>query len=655
MGKKKRDDVLIQDILLREKSERRLLPDVADVSGLRSNEDRRGSNFDSDDEGFEKKIDCRKSGIRYVSHYEVKLIVKGDFGTKVMHSLVKDISITGCMIQINDEEDILLLKKAKSIRVKFEIEKGSMPEGYEMKVNTLVKLVRTFRADREYQCGFLFEKDLSKYAKRKKDTYMLVVSSILLFFITLIIVFMRTESIIYFKFNKTLYLYSIITAVFLLSRYFFGALYRPVKIDTKFCPSVSIIIPCFNEEKWIQRTILSCTNQNYPPEKLEVIIVDDASSDRSVKRVKQIIKDLIEEEDEHSHVKDRISFYVQPDNAGKREALVLGVEHAKNELVVFVDSDSFLDPFAIRHLVQPFKDPHMGGVAGRTDVANTYTNILTKMQSVRYYIAFRIMKAAEGYFDCVTCLSGPLSCYRKELVEKNKQRWLDQSFLGQKATFGDDRAMTNMILEEYRTTYQDTAVCSTIVPNEYPVFLKQQMRWKRSWLRESLMAGKFIWKKEPFAALFFYIGLLVPVLAPIIFVYNLVYVPLAYQIFPKTFLLGILLMASMMSAAQLFLRKSSTWLFGLIFCLYYEAVLLWQMPIAVLTFWKSTWGTRMTKNDVKAAKKKENLLNRKSKKKAYREEKKENKHQKKRAKETIKKSKNKNEKVDKRQVGGASK
>ncbi len=105
----------------------------------------------------------------------------------------------------------------------------------------------------------------------------------------------------------------------------------------------------------------------------------------------------------------------------------------------------------------------MGGVSGRTDVANTFTNGITKMQGVRYYIAFRIMKAAEAFFDSVTCLSGPLSCYRKDILLKNMDTWLNQQFLGRRATFGDDRAMTNLILRNYRTGYQDTAICSTIV------------------------------------------------------------------------------------------------------------------------------------------------------------------------------------------------
>ena len=73
-------------------------------------------------------------------------------------------------------------------------------------------------------------------------------------------------------------------------------------------------------------------------------------------------------------------------------------------------------------------------------------------------------------------------------------------------------------------------------------------------------------------------------------------------------------MSLLMSVAQLLLRKSSTWVFGLLFCFYYEAVLLWQMPVAWFTFWKSTWGTRMTPSDVEAQEKKEARLKKKTQK-----------------------------------------
>lgn len=607
INKKKKRIRNHEDVLLHEQNDRRLMPDVPSLDGERKLMDRRGDLSGMLEGGmtFEQISKKRKQGIRYLNSYEVAVTVYNNKGgKKQFRGQSRDVSFGGLGLVVTSAEKESI-KEAQKVRLKFHVEPGSLPEGYEMNVNIYAKPVRHVRlADGMWLVGFEFAQDLSDYAKRRKDRYMLTMSSLMLFFISAFIMLMRSESIIYFKFNKWLYLYSIITAFFLMSRYLFGALYRPKKVNPDFTPGVTVIIPCFNEEKWIQRTIQSCINQNYPPDKLEVIVVDDRSTDGSVEQIKDIIERLKRAEDERFHISERISYIVQPQNAGKREALAAGVKVAKHEYVVFVDSDSFLDPFAVRNLVQPFQDPKMGGVTGRTDVANTYTNSLTKIQSVRYYIAFRIMKAAESYFDCVTCLSGPLSCYKKELVEEYLDQWLNQKFFGQKATFGDDRALTNLMLRNHRTYYQDTAVCSTIVPNDNKVFLKQQMRWKRSWLRESFTAGTFIWRKEPFAAVFFYVGLCVPILAPVVVIYNLLYVPITTYAFPTTFMVGMLMMAMMMSSAQMFLRKSTTWIFGFLFCLYYEAVLLWQMPIAVLTFWKSTWGTRMTTNDVEAEAKK---------------------------------------------------
>lgn len=589
MAKDKQEDILIQI-----KKDRRILAHVPDPQSIRTTTDRRGSK-EQDNTDVETTAFLTKMGLRYQADFPV--IVKYQKQTLKMQA--SDISMTGILVS----SETTMEMPSKEVYLEFEIPPSTMPEGYEMKVKIKANVVRMFTKENIQYYGFEFIENLYSFSRKRKQRYTIMVSSILLFIITMFIVLMRAESIIYFKFNKWLYLYSIIAAVFLLSRYFFGAFYRPISIKQEFTPGVSIIIPCFNEEEWIQKTITSCLNQNYPTDKLEVIVVDDCSNDRSVEQIKELFNKI--KQNDRYQVLDRLHFIQQESNKGKREALALGVQKAKHELVVFVDSDSFLDPFAIYNIVQPFQDPKMGGVSGRCDVANIYTNVLTKMQTVRYYIAFRIMKAAEAYFDAVTCLSGPLSCYRKDIVLDNMEEWLNQSFLGQKATFGDDRAMTNFVLEHHRTYYQDTAICSTIVPNTYKVFLKQQMRWKRSWLRESLLAGMFMWKKEPFMAVLFYIGVIVPLVAPAVVLYNLIYVPIVYHVFPSTFLIGILMMSLLMAVAQLFLKRSTTWIFGLVFCFYYEAVLLWQMPIAWVTFWKSTWGTRMTVNDVEEQNRKE--------------------------------------------------
>lgn len=598
-----------QDILLNQEKDRRMLSYIPDPTGERSVFDRRGRKESKGPEDLRLLAQQRKLGIRYRGSFPVRIEKYGQKDAHTLEGTSTDISDTGILVRFNNKQIYEQVCKLENVKLSFRVPDGMMPEGHENRYKITGKVVRSLREQKEV--AFEFNEDLMAYMRRRKDRYLLVMSSVCLAFISLCIILMRAESVIYFKYNSVLYSYSIIAAMFLLTRYLFGALYKPVPIDPKYTPSVTVIIPCFNEEEWIQKTILSCFDQSYPADKLKVIVVDDCSTDHSVDRIRELVNDLTESEDTRYHVRERLKYFVQEKNAGKRAALVRGVENTDTDLVLFVDSDSFLDPYAVRNLVQPFKDPKMGGCAGRCDVANTYTNALTKMQSVRYYIAFRIMKAAEGVFDAVTCLSGPLSCYRREIVMKYKDAWINQKFLGHKATFGDDRAMTNFVLSHHRCFYQDTAVCSTIVPKYHRVFLKQQMRWKRSWLRESLMAGKFMWRKEPFAAINFYIGIIVPILAPIVVVYNLLYVPFTQHIFPKTFLMGLLLMSLMMSVTQLLLRKSKTWLFGFWFCIYYELILLWQMPIAWFTFWKSTWGTRMTPSDVKAEKK------RKSKQRQY--------------------------------------
>ncbi|MEK5037286.1 glycosyltransferase family 2 protein [Sporosarcina sp. FSL K6-3457] len=598
----------IKEVLTVPREDRRILSNVPDPENIRGAADRRGikdgrvAEEDKDPNYINK---MKMLSLRYVADFEV-LIIPEDFSKREgLRTTAVDISTTGLLVEMSDNTKIIQV--GDTVKMHFDIPAATMPEGFESFVKLEAVAVRIFSEKENGQSkkmiAFEFSKPLTDYFQKKRWGYSVFMASSLLFIAVALVMLMRVESVIYFKYNKVLYFYSLVAATFLLTRYLFGALYREVRINPDFTPGVSIIIPCFNEEEWIHRTILSCMNQDYPIDKFEVIVVDDQSTDGTVEQIEKVVA-LVHKEAERYLTKERLRVHVLKENGGKRVALVKGVEMAKHDLVVFVDSDSFLEPDAIKNLVPPFQDPKMGGVAGRTDVENKYTNMITKLQTVRYYIAFRIMKAAESYFDSVTCLSGPLSCYRKELIIEHTDAWLNQKFLGQPATFGDDRSMTNFILKTHRTGYQDSAICSTIVPSNMGFFLKQQMRWKRSWLRESLIAGTFIWKKEPFMALFFYVGLIVPIAAPIIVLYNMLYVPIVHNVFPTTFLMGLLLMALLMSVAHLLFRKSKLWIFGFVFCAFYEFILLWQMPVAWVTFWKSTWGTRETPQDIEAKNKK---------------------------------------------------
>lgn len=595
------------NILVHEKRDRRILAHVPDSEKIRKNTDRRKSAEKVTKNRFELF-----AGKRYITNFSVKVKLAKNV---VFRGVCIDLSQTGLLLQV-EEPDFLQIKEMEKeeasldVHVKLKIPKGALLEGMEKRVSMQARIVRINSETREV--GLEFTEPLYRYFRHRSDRFMLSSASMFIFLLTAGILLMRYESVLYLRFARITYIYSIITAGFLLTRYLFGAFYRPIPISTSFTPGVTVIIPCFNEEEWISKTIASCVDQDYPVEQLEVIVVDDCSTDHSYEIIQKTLDEFYHEA-ERFKTKQRIKCVRLEKNSGKREAMAAGIRISTKELVAFVDSDSFLEPDAIRNLVQPFIEPKIHGVSGRTDVANIYTNSITKLQAVRYFIAFRIMKAAESYFNSVLCLSGPLSCYRKETVLENLDAWLGQRFLGQKATFGDDRALTHMILKHHQTVYQDTAICSTIVPYEQRVFLKQQMRWKRSWLRESFLATKFMWKKEPFMAISFYIGVLVPILAPIIVIYNMLYIPIVERLWPTTFMLGILFMAFMMSTVHLFIKKSSIWLYGLWFCLYYELILLWQMPWAWVTFWVSTWGTRMTPTDVAAKAKKDEKNNKKHK------------------------------------------
>jgi len=583
------------EVMLQPRRDRRLLPHVPDPEGIRRPEDRR-DNLERD---RSRPQYASFAGQRYMVNFEVRVTTASH---RTIRARCVDISQTGMQLQLAPDTDPAIIAQYDTIGLDFSLLPGVMHEGTENRYRVRGSVVRSQPGNTNI--AIRFTRPLYVSRRRTKDTMLSSLSIFFLFLVTLVILLMRTESVIYFSQNSLLYGYSIATAAFLLTRYLFGSLYHPVVVDPNYTPSITIVIPCYNEETYISRTILSCIDQDYPVDKLQIIIVDDGSTDRSVEVIKETVSKLWKE-DEQFKTHTRIRVFFQKHNQGKREAMALGIRNTYTELVGFVDSDSFLEPDAIRQLVQPMYDPKMGGVTGRTDVVNTYTNRLTKMQCVRYYISFRIIKAAEAYFNAVTCLSGPLSCYRLSAVQEVLEPWLHQTFLGRKATFGDDRSLTNFVVRNHRTFYQDTAICSTLVPSSAKVFLRQQMRWKRSWLRESLKAGAFMWRKEPLMSLSFYMGLFIPLIAPIIMVYNLIIVPITMHIFPTTFLLGIFMMSLLMSFTQLRLKKSSLWIYGLWFVLYYEAILLWQMPYAWLTFWVSDWGTRGT-NQKKKGKQAEN-------------------------------------------------
>ena len=284
-----------------------------------------------------------------------------------------------------------------------------------------------------------------------------------------------------------------------------------------------------------------------------------------------------------------------PENRGKRAAMAAGIRASSAEVIVFVDSDSVVEPDALRRLVQPLADPKVGAVCGHADVLNVRDTWLTRMQAVRYFVAFRVVKAAESVFNAVTCCSGCFSAYRREAIMPRMDWWENQRFLGVDSTFGDDRSLTNCVLRDWRIVYERRAVSHTIVPSSFRAFVIQQTRWKRSWTRESVIAAKFIWRKHPIAAFFTYLSIVLPLLAPVAAVHALLWGPMTHGgTLPLVYLAGIYALAMVYSLYYLLFQREYdlVWIYGVLFVFVYLTIMLWQTYYAIATCRTAAWGTR---------------------------------------------------------------
>jgi hyaluronan synthase len=381
-------------------------------------------------------------------------------------------------------------------------------------------------------------------------------------------------------------IYGIVVSTYLLSRFVISIFYRQAP-DIGLEPHVAIISPAFNEEKIIALSLRSLLALDYPPEKLEIVAVNDGSTDNTLAALRKV----------EATAGGRVHVIDFAQNRGKRAAMSAGIRATSAEILVFVDSDSVLEPDALTKLVQPFGDPRIGAVCGHSGVLNVGANWLTRMQAVRYFVAFKVLKGAESLFGAVTCCSGCFSAYRRCAVTPSLDWWEKQMWLGRPSTFGDDRSLTNCVLRNWRVVYQGSAVAHTEVPDSFRVFMRQQMRWKRSWTRESVMSATFMWRKHPIAALGTYIGIALPLIAPVIVVRALLWRPLMDGAgIPMIYPVGVYAMALIYSLyyALRHPRYDSCWIYGVAFVGFYITFMLWQTYWAILTSRSGSWGTRPT-------------------------------------------------------------
>jgi hyaluronan synthase len=375
-------------------------------------------------------------------------------------------------------------------------------------------------------------------------------------------------------------IYTIVIAGYIFSRFVLAAIYKPPR-DAGLEPTIAIVVPAFNEGNAVVRTIDSCCTIAYPPEKVELVAINDGSTDDTWEQMNLAA----------ARYPGRVKCIDLGHNQGKRAAMAAGIRATDAEILVFVDSDSMPAPWAVRKLVQGFADPKVGAVSGLTYLRNANSNVLTHMQAASYYVSFQLLKAAESVVNAVSCASGCFAAYRRSAVMPILDQWEHQTLLGRPWLHGDDRALTNMVLRRWKVIYDSEAEVWTDAPDRYRNFFKQQLRWQKSFLGESLVLVRHSWRSHPLAFPAILIAAVAGVASPLVALYQIGWEPLAHGTSPVFYLLGLYVMNTCYALLYRSLRNDGVWKYAVVSAFFYVGFSL-QVFWAAIRIHDNRWGTR---------------------------------------------------------------
>ena len=379
-------------------------------------------------------------------------------------------------------------------------------------------------------------------------------------------------------------------AVFFLYNAYLYLKYKPVEsVTDEQLPTVTVIVPAYNEGKLVWDTLLSIAASDFPEQKLQLLAIDDGSADDTWYWMQQAKKRL----------GDRLTIFQQPENKGKRHALYRGFHLGNGDVFVTIDSDSIVKSDTLRNLVSPFVvNEKCGAVAGNVQVLNNQKAMLPKMLNVSFVMSFEFIRSAESMLGTVLCTPGALAAYRRDAVFNCLPEWIDQTFMGQPSDIGEDRAMTNMILKQGKhVLFQRNAYVLTNVPEQYRGLYKMFIRWGRSNVRENLMMAKFIFKNfrnesKVGARLLFLNQFLTFVMAYPFLIFTLFFIAIHPILFISSTFLGILIASSFPVFFYAKRHNLSEALWAYSYSILYTFGLFWITPYAIVTAGKRGWLTR---------------------------------------------------------------
>lgn len=231
-------------------------------------------------------------------------------------------------------------------------------------------------------------------------------------------------------------------------------------------PNVSVVLAAYNEEKVIQKTLDALHCSDYPMSKLEVVVVNDGSTDKTRKILDDYAREWSQLRIIHQH------------NGGKSSAINNGILQARAEstVIVTLDGDTVFEEDTIRLLVRHFaKGTHgsnakpIGAVAGHVKVGNR-RNILTAWQSLEYISGICVTRLAEGYIDAIAIVPGACSAWDRKALQ-------EIGGLSEDTLAEDADATLQLHRRRYRILQENNAIAHTEAPETVRMLAKQRLRW----------------------------------------------------------------------------------------------------------------------------------------------------------------------------------
>jgi cellulose synthase/poly-beta-1,6-N-acetylglucosamine synthase-like glycosyltransferase len=223
-------------------------------------------------------------------------------------------------------------------------------------------------------------------------------------------------------------------------------------------PRVAVLVPAYNEEKVIVRTIRSVMMSNY--KNIRIIVIDDGSTDRTY--------DVAREAYPADIASGRLTVLTKP-NGGKADALNFALERIDEEIYVGIDADGVIAHDAITNLVPHFANPKIGAVAGNAKVGNR-VNLWTRWQALEYITSQNFERRALDLFDVVMVVPGAIGAWRTAPVQTGGGYHSN--------TVAEDADLTMNLLEQgYSVIYEDQALAFTEAPVNADGLVRQRFRW----------------------------------------------------------------------------------------------------------------------------------------------------------------------------------